>query len=171
MIVLMTMPHSSCWETPAILKATANGIAASDGSLGYHCCCEIERLRTGLRIAEKLYRTWELLAASVRSVTWSRHPFEDDADSMPEPQKVRIKAGRAKGREGGSSNEISERCWFCPALCLAEVVTYNIFWWNLFGIHKGNGGTAGGVVATSNVCPGKKTAHSRELQDLWFVSA
>eukprot|EP00439_Symbiodinium_sp_Y106_P075549 s2509_g15.t1 len=112
----------SCPSFPPAVKATANGIAASDGSLGYHCCCEIERLRTGLRIAEKLYRTWELLAASVRSVTWSRHPFEDDADSMPEPQKVRIK-----------------------------VVTYNIFWWNLFGIHKGNGGTAGGVVATSNV--------------------
>jgi len=91
----------SCPSFPPAVKANATGVAANDGSLGYHCCCEIERLR---------------------SVTWSRHPFKDDADSMPEPQKVRIK-----------------------------VVTYNIFWWNLFGIHKGNGGTAGGVVATSNV--------------------
>ncbi|CAE7720862.1 unnamed protein product [Symbiodinium pilosum] len=57
-----------------------------------------------------------------RQVTWSRRPFAQDDDAPPAPQTVRIK-----------------------------VVTYNLYWWNLFGIHKGNGGTAGGVIATTMV--------------------
>ncbi|CAE6927076.1 unnamed protein product [Symbiodinium natans] len=95
---------SKTWSCPSFgadVKANASGVATADGSLGYHCCCEVDR---------------------PRSVTWSRHPFQNDNEVMPVPQTVRIK-----------------------------VVTYNIFWWSLFGVHHGNNGTAGGVIATSMV--------------------
>lgn len=57
----------------------------------------------------------------------------------------------------------------CAPGLRVKVLTYNLFWWNLFGVRGGNGGSAGALIAASQAQEPFDILAFQECQDVYRV--
>lgn len=70
------------------------------------------------------------------------------------PGDIRWRPSGQRVGNGWCSVEVPSASWTlkrCPSMgsLRVKVMTYNLFWWNLFGRRRGNGGSAGRLIAKS----------------------